>query len=301
MIKKLGTIPSPYLTGVIRPSPLNLMIEFSRGCIFKCRYCAWKNYMGGIRYGDLNLHCRELEWAIENGYKHCSLIDSALNFSDERMSSVCDMIRNTVPEGKMAFVYFIQHAVYHKRQLKYLEGILPREIDVGIESLNPDALRTAGRPRVDRERIVSCLDDLSRIGSVAVSIILGMPGDTLKGFKETVDFLASMMLITPGSYFSGNMKKFGIRTSKHGIPYMIGCSSFPEQDMMDAVRYLDSHPMKRIFRWEDVSPWVVFKRLEKLDIEMWGEETSWPIEIADVLPSWKGDKWRSDKIQILSE
>jgi radical SAM superfamily enzyme YgiQ (UPF0313 family) len=156
---------------------------------------------------------------MERGYSHAFILDSAINFETERLKGLAGLLRDTVPEGAMRFSYFLSHLHVNDEQIRALSGIAPHEIYVGLESVREQALRTVGRPKLDRVKFERVLDQISVMGPATVSIILGIPGDTLDGFKETVDYLVELahrggkrriahvrvfwMIITPGSSLAG--------------------------------------------------------------------------------------------------
>jgi radical SAM superfamily enzyme YgiQ (UPF0313 family) len=281
----LTKIPSPYLTGAVKPPKWEFMVECSRGCPFKCRYCEWKIFQKGIRYMSMDTFSRELQWGLDNGYLYCPINDASINYNDEMMGRICSTIKSIVPEGAIHFAYFIHWEFFKPSQMKYLYGISTYEIWLSIESTNPAALRTAGRRPLNQEKFLKTIRKISEMQPVIIFIMLGMPGDTFDGFRQTVDFLASnafhegrrvisgvyvfWMIITEGSYFSKHRSDYGIRTASCGIPYITGCGSFPSEDLSRAILYLYNHPDRELFRWEDAPPWQYFKNLGNISHEEW--------------------------------
>lgn len=266
----LGAVPSPYLTGTLTPPRGNLMLECSRGCAFRCKYCAWKNYLGALRHVPADMVRRELAWARERDYWHAFILDSAINFDTKRMRALTDALRAEPAAAKPAFSYFISHTHFDDEQAACLDGIPTHEVYVGLESVSPRALKAVGRRPLDRVAFERVLDGLGRVGRVVVSIILGIPGDTLDGFRETVEYVTRLsddsggrriaavrvfwMMVPPGTFFAERRAELGMRIAARGAPYMLGCESFPAEDVAEAFRFLETHPRRSLLLYDDASP-----------------------------------------------
>jgi hypothetical protein len=139
--------------------------------------------------------------------------------------------------------------------------------------VNPLAAKAAGRRPVDPEQFIRALDMLSDVGPATLSIMLGMPGDDLDGFRRTLDFVARVaerpgnsrvrmarvhwMLIAPGSQMWLQAEQLGLEVSKAGIPYVLGTPTFPKKDIIAALHILREHPRSDLFVWEDAEPLAV--------------------------------------------
>ena len=270
VMSDLGQLASPLLQGTLTPPPQNLMLEFSRGCVYRCTYCAWKTQGAGVRYVSAERVRREIAWAHERRYEHAFIIDSAINNHDERLAVIADAVVDADPHGDMAFSYFVNHAFVTKGQMANLARIRAHEITIGLESVNPAALRAAGRKPLDTTQFASALDLLAEAGPVTVSLMLGMPGDDLDGFRRTLDFVARQaerpglnrirsarvhwMLVAPGSHLHSHAERHGLQLAPSGIPYVLGSSTFPKGDLVRALHVLHEHPRSDLFIWEDAEP-----------------------------------------------
>jgi len=268
--KDLSELSSPLLAGSLVPPKQNLMFEFSRGCIYRCTYCAWKTQGAGVRYVPLARVRGELAWAVERGYEHAFVIDSAINNDDDWLDLFAETVAETDPERRLALSYFINHAFVSERQARALSKIRAHEVTVGLESVNPRASRAAGRKPVDRDQFVRAIDLLAEVTPSTLSIMLGMPGDDLEGFRSTLDFIAELaerpgeprvrmarvhwMLIAPGSQMWSRGERYGLEIARQGIPYVLGSETFPRDDLVQALHVLHDHPRSDLFVWEDAEP-----------------------------------------------
>lgn len=266
----LASHSSPLLGGSLVPPKQNLMFEFSRGCIYRCTYCAWKNQGAGVRRVPEERVRDELRWAVANGYEHAFLIDSAINNDDTWLETVADRVAAADPERRLALSYFVNYAFVTRRQIRALEKIRAHEITVGLESVNFKASKAAGRKPVDRPQFERALDLLSEVAPVTLSIMLGMPGDDLDGFRDTLDFIAELaerpgrprvrmarvhwMLVAPGSEMWDRAQRYGLTIASRGIPYVLGTSTFPREDLVRALHVMHEHRRSDLFVWEDAEP-----------------------------------------------
>lgn len=275
-MEDLGQIPSPLLSNLLEPPRQNLIFEFARGCRYRCTYCAWKLFGRGVRHHGRERVRLELEWAISRGYEHAFVIDSALNDDDARLADIARAVSEVDPDRRLAFSYFVNHKHLTPAQIADLRTIRSHEITVGLESVNAKALRAAGRRPLDREGFTAALDLLAEVGPATLSIMLGMPGDDLQGFSETLDFIARLadrpgprrirsvrvhwMMVAPGSALHRRASKHGIELAVEGVPYVLESSSFPRDDLLEALRVVKHHPRSDLFVWEDAEPWKALQR-----------------------------------------
>ncbi|MBI5534489.1 MAG: cobalamin B12-binding domain-containing protein [Deltaproteobacteria bacterium] len=278
VLASMNQLRSPYLTGVLRPPQTQLTLEWSRGCVFRCKHCAWKNFLGGLRQLEPSLIAEELRWAVEHGYDGAFVLDAAINFDTAHLDAVTRAIAQSIPKDSIRFSYFLSQHHYDPAQLESLSRLASHEIWLGVESIHAPALKAISRPPFDRAAFEKLVEELSAVGPLHVSIMLGIPGDTLDGFGQTVDYLAELAgrggrkriagvrvfwtLAPPGSYFSEQKQKFGIRTVDLGMPYVLHSDSFPEADMREAFRYLYSHPHRELFIYDDPLPSTWYPGLE---------------------------------------
>lgn len=267
-VSKLSALRSPYLSGVMEPPRNQLALEWSRGCVYRCKHCAWKNFLGGLRLGDPAAIVAELGWAVDHGHELAFVLDAAINFDGAWLDEVTQHAARKVARDRLSLAYFLSRDHFREEQLRSLERLGAHEIWLGVESTNRHALAALGRPPFDSAAFEAMLRQLGALGPVHLSVMLGIPGDTLSGFRETIDYLAGLRdrglpiaavrvfwtLVPPGSFFHDRREQFGIRTVSRGMPYLLGCSSFPQEDLAEAFRFLFEHPRRELFVYDDPSP-----------------------------------------------
>jgi hypothetical protein len=305
-IADLGSLPSPYRAGLVVPPRSNFMLECSRGCVFRCKYCAWKNYGGGVRYLPTAAVRDQLRFAVERGCDHVFILDSALNFDEDRLRALAGAIRAEVPDQRVAFSFFVSHQHFRPEQVEILAGIRPHELNVGLETVDAAVLRSIGRAPLDETKFAAAIESLSALGPVTISVILGIPTDGLDGFRRTLDYLARLrargrhdrirairvfwMIVTPGSVFDGQREQLGIETVAPGAPYLRASASFPERSLAQAVRLMAEHELRDVLVWEDPWPGLHLAGLEdlkappSLPAARLGDEGDRTLDLAALLP-----------------
>lgn len=266
-VESLDELPSPLLEDALIPPRENLLFEFSRGCRYRCTYCAWKLRGAGERSASAARIEAELRWAVERGYRHGFVIDSAINGDDQRLAAIAGAVERVDPDRSIALSYFVDHRNLTEGQLPHLAALRTHEITVGLESVNPAAMRAAGRRKLDLARFGEALERLGAIAPVTLSIMLGMPGDTLEGFNATLDAVDALerrcrlravrvhwMLVAPGSSLWRRAERYGLDIAGEGIPYVLGSDSFPRDELIRAMEALRLHRRAELFTWEDAEP-----------------------------------------------
>lgn len=270
-LSDLSTLRSPILDGKVVPPKENLLLEFSRGCIYKCKHCAWQTLGSKIRTVPAERVTREIAWAREHGYEHALIIDSSINNEDAWLKELSQAIAKGNPDGRALISYFANYRMVRPEQMKWLKAIHTHEILVGLESVNAEALKATGRkPQIEDE--FSRATDLlaSEVGPVTPNMMFGMPGDDLEGFRKTLDYVAALAerpgpqrirharihwaIIPPGSYFSEHADAYGIQVHPTGVPYVLGTSKFPPDDLRRGLHLIANHPRSDLFAWEDAEP-----------------------------------------------
>jgi hypothetical protein len=126
-----------------------LPIEISRGCIFRCKFCAYplngKSKLDYVR--DIDLIKNELIHNYNNwGITNYLISDDTFNDSNDKLKQLHDMI--VALPFKINFVCYLRlDLLYHFRdsQLEMLENMGLKSCHFGIESFNPVTAKFIGK------------------------------------------------------------------------------------------------------------------------------------------------------------
>jgi radical SAM superfamily enzyme YgiQ (UPF0313 family) len=186
----LAKLPSPYLTGVLEPEGRSLLLETSRGCRYRCRFCSWAGGLGRLRYRPIQSVAADLAWAAERGISSVKLADTAINFHDDRLALLAETLTDAAAKGpQLGFTYFLKQELLTPHQAELLAKVPTDEIIIGVESLNDEARRAVGKPPFDACDFSEKMAMLSAVGPVTLSLILGLPGDSPEGLARTLDWM----------------------------------------------------------------------------------------------------------------
>jgi putative methyltransferase len=198
-IDKLQDIPSPYLTGVFdkliaetKDIEWNATLETNRGCPYACTFCDW----GSLTYNkvkkfDLQRVFDELEWIGKNKCGFVSITDANFGMFVERDNAIADKLLEVQAKYGYPYTFSVAWAKNQKAEVfdivfklikspKFNQGLT-----VSVQSMDLDVLENIKRKNLDQHKI-SDIFNLCDKHSVPVytEVILGLPGETKKSWKE---------------------------------------------------------------------------------------------------------------------
>lgn len=161
----------------------------SRGCPFQCSFCVTSRMVGRkFRARSPESVVNELEWLkSEHEADAFCFYDDALTLDKNRIIKICNMIK----ERKIGVPWDCQTRV-DQISLEVLRGMADagcQLVSFGVESGSNKILSRIGKgTTVEQNKEAVLL--AKRVGLlVAVSIIMGYPGETVETLKETLKFI----------------------------------------------------------------------------------------------------------------
>jgi radical SAM superfamily enzyme YgiQ (UPF0313 family) len=130
---------------------------------------------------------------------------------------VCEAIRRGDPAGKLKYGFQLYPAIARERQRDALRGVNVGSLYVGVQSLTPATFR-AMRRGTTLEHLQRAIDVFSPAETVELSVLLGLPGETLQSFKTCFDRLLqypvrlviNRLLVLPGTQLHLHRRAWGI-------------------------------------------------------------------------------------------
>jgi len=207
---ELDVLPSPYLKE-IAPLDGQSGVLTSRGCIYKCTFCNFSAMSRhSIRYHSIDRVIEELhkiDEYVSNKFpeKQKSLVqlnDDTFSLSTERAKEMC---RRIIDEKINLKFYADTRADFcdaRLLELMYEAGF--REINFGLESAVPRILRNIkkiysgkGNDFTPEEQFLDMLKENAGLAKklgfhVSVSVILGLPGETIEDAAKTLRFVEEL-------------------------------------------------------------------------------------------------------------
>jgi len=182
-------------TDIILPNEV-LPIEVSRGCIFKCKFCAFplngKLKLDYLR--DADLIKNELMYNYENfGTTKYFLSDDTFNDSTIKIEKIHRAITDL--PFKINFTTYLRLDLLnaHKEQIAMLQEMGLASPFFGIESLNQKSASTIGKGmNVDRAKeflLELYHDHWKEKIPITCSFIIGLPYETMESIQKTYEWV----------------------------------------------------------------------------------------------------------------
>jgi anaerobic magnesium-protoporphyrin IX monomethyl ester cyclase len=232
-IKNLDDLPRPAykylnLEDYKLFGKLHMPIMASRGCLFQCSFCVSSQMWGGrYRTRTPKSVADELEWLRdEHGADGVQFHDDILTPEVKRITEICDEIierKINVPWGCQARVDQISKEVLVK-----LRKAGCNEVSYGIES-GCQKILDAVKKKTSTEQNEKAIKMAKEAGIfVAVTALIGYPGETKENVKETLDLLRRaepddiwLCIATPypGTELRGLLDNMGWKVSENWSLY----------------------------------------------------------------------------------
>jgi radical SAM superfamily enzyme YgiQ (UPF0313 family) len=185
----LNVLASPYLAGILDAADEEmLLLETARGCRYRCRFCYyWKSYDAVYQLSDANVRAN-LRHAADRGAREVFLLDPTLNQRKD-FAALLRLLAEGNPGRR--FTYFgelrgegvTEETAYLLREANFTE------VEVGLQSVEPDAMTLMDRKNNLRafERGVRAM--LGQGIRVKADLIVGLPGDTVASVRKGLHYL----------------------------------------------------------------------------------------------------------------
>ena len=234
-------LPSPYLDGTLDPAVFEgALWELARGCPFKCSYCYESKGAKKVRMFPMERIEKELELFSKKKVPQVFVLDPTYNADKKRALDLIDRIAAKTPD---TFYYFEARAEFIDRQLAHAFTKIPCALQIGLQSADENVLRLVNRG-FNRKAFVKNIGFLNQEGVVfGLDVIYGLPGDTLNGFSESIDFAISLypnnlelfcLSVLPGTDLSDRAEKLHLTYEPEPPYHIIHTDSFSNEDIKKA-------------------------------------------------------------------
>jgi radical SAM superfamily enzyme YgiQ (UPF0313 family) len=241
-IENLDTIPSPILSGTMVP-PLNsyfgAIIEYTRGCPNQCGFCIEAERYRKIKSFSLERIKEELQYLFRSGYRRFHFLAPLLP-QGKKLIAFREQLKGLNLKTCSFFAEIYGEHV-RREDLPWLDFI--DNCDIGIQSITEEACRIMRRP-FNFDRFLEGYQLLKEAGKkICLQLIIGLPGDTLSGFYESVKFAVSLepdlitmntLCVLRGTPLRRNAGFLGLKYQSIPPYYVTGCNSFPAEDIKQA-------------------------------------------------------------------
>lgn len=237
-------LPSPYLLGTVEPLA-SIRWETQRGCPFKCAFCQHRQPGSRLKhqwFDSLRLE-RELELFAAAGVKRISVLDPIFHANSARAIEVLNAIKNAGVNAQLAL-----QCRFETCSPKFLDALEGHDVtlEFGLQTTIPNEYRAIDRPN-DMEVVRARVRELhERQIDFEVSLIYGLPHQTLGSFRNSVDWClqnqiprvrAWPLMLLQGTPLYERKELYGFREScDQPIPIVVASHSFSEADHAEMAR-----------------------------------------------------------------
>lgn len=190
-------LDAPYPALDLYHDPEYGICTTSWGCPMGCDYCASKILSPSFRQRGVEEVRRELEFqTVEGNVKDFAFYDDALLINrEEHFYPICEMIQKD-----FGHLRFHTPNGLHVRQIdekcaEYLYGTGIRTIRLSLESVDPEVQKESSS-KVSREQYERGVKNLIKAGysheDLETYVLVGLPGQSLEGIKETIRFVKDL-------------------------------------------------------------------------------------------------------------
>ena len=186
-------LPSPYLTGIIQKQRF-VRWETQRGCPFKCSFCQHRESdSNSIQKRKLLPYSRisqEIDWLVDgNIVQDIAVLDPTFN-SGPNYLNILESFANRKYKGKLALQCRLE-----KVTPQFLERVQEVNtnggrvvLEFGLQSIHKDEQKLIERGN-NMSKVKSNLEMIQKMKiETEISLIFGLPGQSLDSFKESVAF-----------------------------------------------------------------------------------------------------------------
>ncbi len=236
----LARLPSPYLKGITDVIEHRQFIrwETKRGCAFRCSFCQHRD-AGKRSQVEEFTHARleqEIKLFVAAEVKEIAVLDPIFNDPRFNYLSVLDQLIGAGFSGRLSLQcrFEFVEAEFIERCQK-LNVIL----EFGLQTTQPREWKAIQRGN-KLTKVEAAIEALHAAGlDFEVSLIYGLPEQTLGSFRETVDWClqrriptlkAFPLMLLQGTKLDLDRDKWGLRESNDAIPKVIAANSFSEKE-----------------------------------------------------------------------
>ncbi len=242
----LDKLPSPYLTGVLdeflkkkqkaRAGKFSAFIYASRGCVFGCYYC-WRSVKSerNVQFFSAERVYAEIAYLFEKfNIRSFFIIDDAFPYSKARLKNFLfefEKIKKLKPELKeIELQAMCRIEMLDYENISLLAKLNVTWVQIGLQTINPTLQHYMNR-KVEMEKFRAVSGWLKQFKiRCYLDIIAGLPGDSIKYFKKTIDFAVELepaaaqvnhLFISPGTLFFSKKIEYEIEIEKEEHDFFV--------------------------------------------------------------------------------
>jgi hypothetical protein len=243
---KLQTIlPRPTAPGN-RPDADGMgYIEAGRGCPLRCTFCRYSRRPRSTTWLDAGDVIRRVTVLAGRGATSIRFVDPTFNANPE-FDAIVRRLAAFNRGRRIRFFAELRAETIAPRQAALLAAANVREVEVGVQSRDPAALRAVRRP-TNLRRLDAGIALLARAGiRLTVDVMAGLPGQTLRDIRASLRWAAHIpranvqflhALLLPGTALRAEASGRGFAAQARPPYRVVGTPTLSADDFVKAERF----------------------------------------------------------------
>ena len=258
----LNAVPSVYKMGEIPVMDGQKMVrqETKRGCPYHCSFCAHRDLNGNKvhAYPKARIY-EELSIFKAGSVQKINILDPVFNAGPDYLEILREIMRIGLTSQVSLQTRFEAIRGAEGEAFLNLCAEMNVHLEFGVQTIMKDEYKAIRRPNNVR-MIKSLMGELNdRDISYEISLIYGLPNQTLDSFRRSVDFVrgngcdnvtAYPLMLLKGTELYAEKEQWGFkekRMGRFGIPIVVGSHSFGEDEWFEMKRLAEAlNPNARI-------------------------------------------------------
>lgn len=251
-------LPSPWLEGVISLEERQFIRwETQRGCTFRCGFCQHREAGKRLLRREIGSSRIEQEIALfcASDVNDIAVLDPVFNMPQARS---VEILRRFVDGGYRGKISLQCRAEAIKPPFLDVAALLETTLEFGLQTIHPKECQAVGRPNVLRLVHQTFKDALVRGLDCEVSLIFGLPHQTLESFKQSIQFCLDLqvptikafpLLLLRGTPLEKSRNNWSLKTEDNEMPVVIQSDSMSFDDwhqmaqLSEALKFTEgNHP-----------------------------------------------------------
>lgn len=239
----LADLEDPYSLGLISNSNSGKMfLETARGCKFRCAYCYYHKAFPCVQLHTERNVLAALMYAYhsDSPVREIYLMDPTFN-ARPRYQDLLWQIQTLRKTKDVELHTELRADLLSKKDVNLLKAAGLKSAEIGLQSIHPAVLKKVGRNHNLKKFEQGALL-LKKAGiQVITGIIAGLPGDTVEGFLETIDWIQKtgvydivhpfVLSILPGTKLRQDAKKLHLSFDQQPPYYVTKTPNFSSADL----------------------------------------------------------------------
>lgn len=231
--------PSPWL---VNPDSLNhsaqINWETQRGCHFRCSFCQHRqpDSRTPVVTADSDRIDREIDLFCQAGVARISVLDPVFNYDQNHALRIMRRFTARGFKGELSFQCRAEMI-----NSDFLDAAQERNVylEFGLQSIHKREYLAVGRPNNMGKVEAALREVVRRQIPHEVSLIYGLPEQTIHTFEESVDWCKKIgvenikaypLLLLRGTELEKNRDKWSLKIADGDLPIVIGSNSFDLED-----------------------------------------------------------------------